>query len=163
MSLLFTSRASSRNCRMRLKSATSETSVMLGHLWSSASFQLGRNLDRYFGGDKGVKRRTFAESIGHRLATIVLPIVQSLYRVSRRRRRRLIFVVVSPKRGQNLSVSQILTCLISRPLDQSLTPHFSGASGNRSITYFPRATLMMGTPGTFRMRLLRSRSFVATM
>ena len=31
------------------------------------------------------------------------------------------------------------------------------------MTYLPRATLMMGTPGTRRMRRLRSRSFVATM
>lgn len=37
--------------------------------------------------------------------------------------------------------------------------HFSGASGSRSITYFPRATLIMGTPGTLRIRLFRSRSF----
>ena len=61
--------------------------------------------------------------------------------------------------------------------------HFSGASGSRSITYFPRATLMIGAPGilliwrlefdrysghrvkeiTYRIRLLRSRSFVAIM
>lgn len=27
--------------------------------------------------------------------------------------------------------------------------YFSGASGSRSITYFPRATLIMGTPGIF--------------
>jgi hypothetical protein len=27
--------------------------------------------------------------------------------------------------------------------------HFSGASGRRSITYFPLATLMMGAPGIF--------------
>ena len=41
--------------------------------------------------------------------------------------------------------------------------HFSGASGNLSMTYLPRATLMMGTPGIFLIRLFKSRSFVATI
>ena len=40
--------------------------------------------------------------------------------------------------------------------------YFSGASGNRSITYFPRATLTIGTPGTFLSLLFKSRSFVPT-
>ena len=63
--------------------------------------------------------------------------------------------------------------------------YLSGASGSRSITYFPLATDMIGTcdcqyiltthrqnrkrlfviltPGTFRILLFRSRSFVATI
>jgi hypothetical protein len=61
--------------------------------------------------------------------------------------------------------------------------HFSGASGSLSMTYFPRATLMIGAPGillvwvseilydeagfeeskAYRIRRLRSRSLVATM
>lgn len=32
--------------------------------------------------------------------------------------------------------------------------HFSGASGSRSITYLPRATLMMGAPGILLLWLL---------
>jgi hypothetical protein len=36
--------------------------------------------------------------------------------------------------------------------------HFSGAPGNLSMTYFPLATLIMGTPGTFLTLLLRSLS-----
>lgn len=40
--------------------------------------------------------------------------------------------------------------------------YFSGASGRRSITYLPFATLMIGTPGTFLILLFRSLSFVAT-
>ncbi len=43
------------------------------------------------------------------------------------------------------------------------TVYFSGASGNLSMTYFPLATLMIGTPGIFRIRLFKSRSFVATI
>lgn len=41
--------------------------------------------------------------------------------------------------------------------------YLGGASGSRSMTYFPLATLMIGTPGIFRIRLFRSRSLVATM
>ena len=41
-----------------------------------------------------------------------------------------------------------------------LRPHLPGSL---SITYFPRATLIIGTPGTLRIRRLRSLSFVATM
>lgn len=41
--------------------------------------------------------------------------------------------------------------------------YFSGASGNRSMTYFPLATLMIGTPGTRLILLFRSRSLVATI
>lgn len=60
--------------------------------------------------------------------------------------------------------------------------HFSGASGSLSMTYFPRATLIIGAPGillrggqslillgailkqaTYRIRRFRSRSLVATI
>lgn len=58
--------------------------------------------------------------------------------------------------------------------------HFSGASGSRSMTYFPRATLIIGAPGilllkgqslvpcrlqqtTYRIRRFKSRSLVATI
>lgn len=37
------------------------------------------------------------------------------------------------------------------------------ASGRRSMTYLRLEMYMMGTPGTFRMRRLSSRSHVATM
>ena len=50
----------------------------------------------------------------------------------------------------------------SNPLDDVIS-HLSGASGNLSITYFPLATLMIGTPGIFLILLFKSRSFVATM
>ena len=43
------------------------------------------------------------------------------------------------------------------------TTYFSGASGNLSITYFPLATLIIGTPGTLRILLFKSLSFVATI
>ncbi len=35
----------------------------------------------------------------------------------------------------------------------------AGAPGSLSMPYLPLETDMMGTPGTLRMRLLRSRSF----
>lgn len=38
----------------------------------------------------------------------------------------------------------------------------SGASGNLSMTYFPFATLTMGTPGTFLNRRLRSLHCVSS-
>lgn len=41
--------------------------------------------------------------------------------------------------------------------------HRSGASGNLSITYFPRAAHMIGTPGIFLIRCFSIRSFVATI
>lgn len=44
-----------------------------------------------------------------------------------------------------------------------LDPYFSGASGSLSMTYFPLATLIIGTPGIFLTLRLRSRSFVATI
>jgi len=40
--------------------------------------------------------------------------------------------------------------------------HFSIAVGSLSITYLPRATLTIGTPGTFLTLLFKSLSFVAT-
>lgn len=38
---------------------------------------------------------------------------------------------------------------ISNSNAQNREFYFSGASGSRSMTYFPRATLMIGTPGIF--------------
>lgn len=44
-----------------------------------------------------------------------------------------------------------------------LTSHHCGAPGSLSITYFPLATFMIGTPGTLRSRRCRSLSSVPTM
>jgi hypothetical protein len=41
-------------------------------------------------------------------------------------------------------------------------PQEVGAPGNLSMTYLPLATDMMGTPGTLRMRLFRSRSLAGS-
>ena len=48
-------------------------------------------------------------------------------------------------------------------LEVQLLYYFSGASGSRSMAYFPLATLMIGTPGTRLILLFKSRSLVATM
>lgn len=45
----------------------------------------------------------------------------------------------------------------------NLPNHFSGALGRRSITYFPLATEINGTPGIFLIRCLSALSLVATL
>lgn len=45
--------------------------------------------------------------------------------------------------------------------DAHLLLQVAGAPGSLSMTYLPLATDMMGTPGTLRILLLRSRSFAA--
>lgn len=67
----------------------------------------------------------------------------------------------APLRLADLSIGHNLNVVAAKDFP-SLHIHFSGAAGNLSITYFPLATLTMGTPGIFRNLLLRSRSFVAT-
>jgi hypothetical protein len=50
----------------------------------------------------------------------------------------------------------------SGPSRHNFSDYFSGALGRRSITYFPLATEINGTPGTFRIRCLSALSLVAT-
>lgn len=52
-------------------------------------------------------------------------------------------------------------CLLGGPAQskaeirmKKVTLHFSGASGSRSMTYFPRATLMIGAPGILLIWIL---------
>lgn len=67
-----------------------------------------------------------------------------------------------PSCGNVLRNARLLAKPSSKPLSLWNTAYFSGASGNLSTTYFPLATLMIGTPGTFLTLLFRSLSFVAT-
>ena len=72
------------------------------------------------------------------------------------------FILRTPRaslmiRPQNKPISQPF---FSRSMSSPV--YFSGASGRRSITYLPFATLMIGTPGTFLILLFKSLSFVAT-
>lgn len=57
----------------------------------------------------------------------------------------------------------LLVCTLIIQIKSRDSPHISGAPGSLSITYFPLATLMSGTPGIFRNRCLRALSFVPTM
>jgi hypothetical protein len=50
-------------------------------------------------------------------------------------------------------------CLVSYPGYPADIFQVAGAPGSLSMTYLPFETDMIGTPGTFRILLLRSRSF----
>lgn len=62
------------------------------------------------------------------------------------------------------SIASLYASLYAPACTPRGTPAYvNSTSARRSIPYFPFLTVMMGTPGIFRMRRLSSTSFVATM